>query len=487
MTPNPIRLRVLECELRALDVSMRLPFRFGKSTVEGTPQLTARVLVEVQGHGCAEGFASELCVPRWFRKRPERPPSADVLALFDSARRAARAFEAKRTHLTPFELWHEVACGEGDASVSPADEERPGLERGFGIALLERAMLDACSKGAGASLHQALRDDLYGFRPGAVHPILEHWSPRDFLPESPRDRFTIRHTVGLLDPLVDVDLEDPQDPGDGLPRTLEESIRQYGLRGFKIKLSGDLAFDRRRLIRVAVLLNELGVDAPIITVDGNEQFESLGVLSELLDDVRRSEFGAPMLDGLRFVEQPLDRARSLDPSVEPEVRAFRHAPIFLDEADGDLGDFPKALALGYQGVSVKGCKGIFHAMLNHGLGHQSMDPREPPPFQSAEDLTTQGGLSLQQDLALHAALGTEHVERNGHHYVRGLSPLPREEVDALLGEHIDLYRRTDFGATLDIRGGRILCGSLQGPGLGCRIPIRFDQRIPLEDATLPTP
>lgn len=487
MGTTAIRLRVLECELRALDVEMRMPFRFGNSTVERTPQLTARVLVEVQGGARAEGFASELCVPRWFHKHPVRPPSQDVLALFDSARRAQGAFEQTRTHRTPFELWHEVACGEGPGSVAPANEVRPALERGFGIALFERAMLDAASLAAGASLHQSLRDDLYVFRPGAVHPVLEHWNPRDFLPSTPRDRFVLRHTVGLLDPLVEADLKDQELGDDGLPRTLEDAIRTYGLRGFKIKLSGDLPFDRSRLIHIAALLDELGVESRIVTLDGNEQFESLEVLGELLDDVRRSESGSRLLDGLRFVEQPLDRRKSLDPSVEREVRAFRHAPIFLDEADGDLNDFPRALALGYRGVSVKGCKGIFHALLNLGLGHRDMDRREPWPVQSAEDLTTQAGLSLQQDLAIHAALGTEHVERNGHHYVRGTTPLPDDEVEALLRDHGDLYRRTDFGAAVDVRQGRILCGSLQGPGLGCRIPIRFDQRLPLEDATLPTP
>ena len=35
-------------------------------------------------------------------------------------------------------------------------------------------------------------------------------------------------------------------------------------------------------------------------------------------------------------------------------------------------------------------------------------------FMSAEDLTTQAGLSLQQDLALLNLLGIHHVERNGH-------------------------------------------------------------------------
>ena len=45
---------------------------------------------------------------------------------------------------------------------------------------------------------------------------------------------------------------------------------------------------------------------------------------------------------------------------------------------------------------------------------------------SGEDLTTQAGLSVQQDLALVNLLGITHVERNGHHYVDGMAALPEQ-------------------------------------------------------------
>ena len=53
-------------------------------------------------------------------------------------------------------------------------------------------------------------------------------------------------------------------------------------------------------------------------------------------------------------------------------------------------------------------------------------------FLSAEDLTTQAGLSVQQDLALVNLLGITHVERNGHHYVNGMAALPQAEQQAFL-------------------------------------------------------
>src|SRR5207302_8085313 len=43
---------------------------------------------------------------------------------------------------------------------------------------------------------------------------------------------------------------------------------------------------------------------------------------------------------------------------------------------------------------------------------------------TGEDLCNLGPVALLQDLALMALLGIEHVERNGHHYYRGLSLWP---------------------------------------------------------------
>ena len=59
-------------------------------------------------------------------------------------------------------------------------------------------------------------------------------------------------------------------------------------------------------------------------------------------------------------------------------------------------------------------------------------------FQSAEDLTCLPVLSLQQDLAVVAALGFAHCERNGHHYAYGMSAAPEAEQEAFLAAHPDV-------------------------------------------------
>ncbi|HWA38385.1 MAG TPA: hypothetical protein VG873_11010, partial [Burkholderiales bacterium] len=85
-------------------------------------------------------------------------------------------------------------------------------------------------------------------------------------------------------------------------------------------------------------------------------------------------------------------------------------------------------------------------------------------FMTGEDLTTQAGLAVQQDLALVALLGLAHVERNGHHYVNGMAGLPEAEQAAFLEAHPDLYERSHGAVRLRIAGGNLALGSLHQPG-----------------------
>ena len=139
--------------------------------------------------------------------------------------------------------------------------------------------------------------------------------------------------------------------------------------------------------------------------------------------------------------------------------------------------FPDAFELGYRGVSVKNCKGVFRALINRGF----CTVRGDGAFQSAEDLTNLPVLALQQDLATIQLLDLPHAERNGHHYFRGLDHLPPTEVESALDRHRDLYGREAGGPQLRIREGRVDLGSIQAPGYGYSSTIDTDARTPLED------
>ena len=88
---------------------------------------------------------------------------------------------------------------------------------------------------------------------------------------------------------------------------------------------------------------------------------------------------------------------------------------------------------------------------------------------SAEDLTTLAGVSVQQDLALVSLLGLTHVERNGHHFIDGMSFAPEAEQAAFARAHPDLYepirqaRRACASRTAGSRSARSAARALRSP------------------------
>ena len=97
-------------------------------------------------------------------------------------------------------------------------------------------------------------------------------------------------------------------------------------------------------------------------------------------------------------------------------------------SDADMGVFPAGRALGYRGISAKSCKGFYRALLNRArIARWNAEAGADHYFMSAEDLTTQAGVAVQQDLALATLVGATHVERNGHHYVDGMAGAPDAE------------------------------------------------------------
>src|SRR5262249_27727709 len=134
--------------------------------------------------------------------------------------------------------------------IGPNRKVNP-LTISFGSSLFERALADAAARLAGADAVGLLRHDPLEIRPGAVHCELQ---PDDFecwavAPAPPT--LAVRHTVGLLDPITAADVPADAWLRDGLPQTLEDCIRTYGLRYFKVKVGGRVDDDLARLTAVA--------------------------------------------------------------------------------------------------------------------------------------------------------------------------------------------------------------------------------------------
>lgn len=466
----PSSLEVVEVAFARDTCPTRLPFRFGAVTLQQTERVTCRVSVRMQDGTQAVGWSSDLMPPRWFRKDTDATPQQDADELFASAQRAAACY-SDLSQGTCFGLWRQVL----EDRVLSQDFEQPDLlVRGFGVALVERAMMDACCRAVGLPFAEALRRDVFGFRPGDVHAQLADWRWQEDLPV-PSTHATVRHTVGMLDRLRLADIAPEDRVDDGLPEALDQDIAAYGVSWFKVKIGAGLERDRARLLDLAAFFADCDV-APRLTLDGNEQYEDIEQLAEVLDSVAAEPLGAELLGRVACIEQPLSRACTFDAERHRAIeRVTRFAPLILDEADASPKSFVRALELGYRGVSVKNCKGVFRALCNFGIcnfGIRNFAGAEAGDrFQSGEDLTNIGVLALQQDLVTGAVLGLPHVERNGHHYFRGLDHLPTEVARKALVAHPDLYRELPDahggGVALRIENGRIdLRSVLQAVGYG---------------------
>ena len=427
-------------------VRLRLPFRFGAATLTACPQLFVRVTVDVAGHGKALGWAAEMMVPKWFDKRAGFTPADNVSHLAASVRLAAQAYR-NDAPAAPFGLFarHYAALmqqGHADGLTE--------LSSAFGHAVLDRAAIDAACRALGISFFEAARRNTLGLCDTGLAPDLHGWHWAAWLSKrEPLCRIEARHTVGLLDALSGL-----ADAEDGLPVSLPSVIARYGHKRFKIKLGGQPAADLQRLRAVLAVLDAQAARDYSYTLDGNEQYGSPDGLRELLAGLH--DVSRPPL----YVEQPVPREASLSVMLPRG-----DTPLLMDEADGTLGAFVQGRECGWTGVSSKACKGVYKALMNRArCDRWNVATAVPRYFMSAEDLTCQAGLAVQQDLALVALLGLKHSERNGHHYADGLRASPAAEQRAFASAHADLYETSAGHPRLRITDGLIAIDSLFSPG-----------------------
>ena len=451
-------------EFFVLPTKTRFPFRYGIASMTEVPQLFLVTRVS-DGRDVRQGLAGEGLPPKWFTKDPATTFERDLPEMVGVITHAAGlAAEIARTPIGYFDFWREL---EREQSAWAASRAIAPLLAHLGVSLVERAALDGLCRLAGEPLHQMVRANRLGLRLGEVDPQLGAAQPADLLPAAPGASCRLRHTVGLADALTAIDLAEDERVADGLPQDLEASIRAYGLQYFKVKVFGDPARDFPRLRRLVPLLEQETSGHWHVTLDGNENFHDFAAFRDYWERARTE----PALGGLwphvLMVEQPVHRDHALGDAVAEHLRDWSdRPPLIVDESDGAVGDVARALSLGYAGASHKNCKGIVKGLVN-GARLRLEQGRGRPTILTGEDLCTLGPVALLQDLAMMALLGIPHVERNGHHYYRGLSQLPASWQSATLDAHDDLYRAHEDGfACLRIDEGKLDLRSVNAAPFG---------------------
>jgi hypothetical protein len=454
----PMRLAVRDIALFERPVRFIRPFRFGAVVVNAASQAFVRAEIEIEGKGSLLGASAEMMVPKWFDKRPELSPEQTVGELRRSLEIARELYLAGSGFETAFGLHASRIAAQVEACTK---ENIPPLAAAYGPAEIDKAILDALLRSTGTNFFDGMAGNVAGID-ARLAPDLADGDITQFLARSRRlDRVAIRHTVGL----------DDRVEGAGGVADKDENA---GARYFKLKLNGDPDADAARLICIGSELAKLSHDYRV-TLDANEQYADLKALNTLVDRLDRDNRLSPIAAKLLYIEQPMPR----DITSASPLGALAGHDFIIDEADDCYDAFPAARALGYRGISSKSCKGIYKSVVNATRAAKWSAENEKF-FVTAEDLTCQAGLGVQQDLALGALIGVTHAERNGHHYVDGFGDTPAGEAESFLIAHPDLYTRNGNSIRLAIHDGDLLTGSLASPGFATAVHPDWSALSPLQ-------
>jgi hypothetical protein len=477
-----LKIKILSTDLHLKNMRLRMPFRFGIITLTECPHLFLRARVQVDGKE-AWGIAADMLPNKWLTKDPNSAYADDIADMLKVINMACEIAIAGGSHDCVFDLWQRTyqaqqAWGGGWGF--------PPLLSGFGTSLVERAVIDAFCRLEELPLSRVLRENRLGIQLGRIHPELSGAAPVDLLPSAPLRQLTVRHTVGLTDPLTDGEIADADRVVDGLPQSLEACISTYGLTHFKIKLWGDVQRDTDRVKQIARLITQAAGDFFAFTFDGNENFKTVASFREFWKSLTADPSLAPFLTRMICVEQPLHRSVALNDEAMQEFSAWRdRPPTIIDESDATLSSASQAIAFGYAGTSHKNCKGIIKSIANACLiEHRRRTDHSRPYILTAEDLTNVGPVAMMQDLSMVANLGITHVERNGQHYFKGLSMFPSSVQEAVLEAHGDLYHRhADGFAAVKISRGIMNVGSVVDHAFGVAADFDATQFTPADEWT----
>ena len=205
------KLSLIAADFFERPVKLRLPFRFGVVTLREAPQVFVRARIKLADGRESEGVAADILAPKWFDKSANLSNEDNFDQLRVSLAMARDALLAAGRN-TPFGL---SAAVDGPHHDACAKVGLNGLVASFGLALIDRAIIDALGRLEGASvfalvkanrlgLDAATATDLKGFDFGKLLGSL-----------TPAASIHARHTVGLVDALTRAET-DGQRIDDGL-------------------------------------------------------------------------------------------------------------------------------------------------------------------------------------------------------------------------------------------------------------------------------
>ena len=462
-------IKFLSSDIRILNMSTRMPFKYGIATLTRLPHLFLKIDFEIKGIK-ASGISSEGLAPKWFTKNPHTSFEEDIQEMISVIQHALKLTKKIGSAECVFSFWRRIY---DEQSKWGRNNSIPPLLTSFGVSMVERAMISAFCKASQMPFHLSVKE--LGFKLSEIYPELDDSLLDKTLPEIPQDELEIRHTVGLADYLNEDEIPDGEKVSDGLAQSLEQNIKDYGIKKLKIKLFGNLEKDLKRLSQISAVMEAYGQDYSF-SLDGNEYFTSAEDFKKYWQELESLDKLKTFLRKLLFIEQPIHREFALNDETGRCFSTWKKRPLMIiDESDGELHSAKRALELGYSGTSHKNCKGVFKSIANACL------VKSFSGILSAEDLCNVGPVALLEDLAVVSALGISHAERNGHQYMRGLSMFPNRIQKLVLNSHKDLYKSFDNFPALKIVKGKVSLKSVNKAPFGFNADLDCSSFTALKD------
>ena len=142
-----------------------------------------------------------------------------------------------------------------------------------------------------------------------------------------------------------------------------------------------------------------------MTLDGNEQYHDVEEVTELWRRIGEEPRLARLKSSILFLEQPIARDRALSAPVDS---LSNEVPVEIDESDADITCFsPRHARSDIAASRPNPARGSIARLINRARIEKWNAEQPGRYFMSAEDLTTQAGIAVQQDLALATLIGAD--------------------------------------------------------------------------------
>ncbi|GHB96268.1 hypothetical protein [Cerasicoccus arenae] len=346
-----------------------------------------------------------------------RPPN-DSPVFAQAAEQAARyATEIRASSV--FGFWLKLR----DAMMSwRKANDKTEASIAFGLALVERALVDAFCRGQQMSFTDCLRQNTLRIDLGKLCKPLAGKKPAELLqPIQPRLNIQL---------LIAADTEFS---------VFTDALAQ-GIRHFQFGLSGHPSVDIARLIAFSERLDRLeGVYS--VSLEGNAAFATTTDLRVLWDDMSAASELKKFCRRIGYIEQPFSVEESLGNAVVALFAEWpNRPPILIDEADNAPGACARSFEWGYAGAVFRADRGLIPSIVDACLLGARRD-REPVGkwTVAAGPLTTGHPLALLPELAACAALGLTSVTAQPEIFQPNVVELPEAWKADILQAHSETF------------------------------------------------